>query len=129
MSLADMMTEDCKKDLLIVGAMSNLLDKVNVAVLWALSTEVLCPAKEDQLTRFLSTSLIRSLIAVAVRECLSAYAFKMCSLPVITSAASLSKAGRNPLCPNIVSDIGYDIAYDIGYDIGYCQGYSGHNMI
>ena len=38
MSLADMMTEDCEKDLLIVGAMSNLLDRVNVAVLSSLRT-------------------------------------------------------------------------------------------
>ncbi len=40
-TLADMTAKDCKKDILIVDAMSNLPDKVNVAVLWALSAEVL----------------------------------------------------------------------------------------
>ena len=42
----------------------------------------------------LGISAIRSLIAVAVRECFSAYAFKMCSLPVRTSAASRSSGGK-----------------------------------
>ena len=44
------------------------------------------------------TRVIRSTIAVAVRECLSAYAFTTCSLSVMTYAASLSKGGENPSC-------------------------------
>jgi hypothetical protein len=59
-----------------------------------------------------------------VRECLSAYAFKICSLPVMTSALILQH-----LCPeqakvspaqietsNIVHDIVSDIVYDIEYN-------------
>ncbi len=50
--------------------------------------------------RIFKTSLMRSIIAVAVRACLTAYAFTMCSLPVMTSAASLSRAGKSPPCSN-----------------------------
>ena len=42
---------------------------------------------------FLRTSLMMSLIAAAVRLCLEATAFKICSLPVKPSAASMSNGG------------------------------------
>ena len=62
---------------------------------------------------FFKTFLMRSTIAVAVRECFSAYAFKMCSLPVMTSAASLSRAGKSPPCSN------YNIKHRTRYRIRY----------
>ncbi len=34
------MAENRQEDLLIVGTMSDLLDKVNITMLWALSAEV-----------------------------------------------------------------------------------------
>ena len=70
---------------------------------------------------------IDSTIAVAVSEYLSAYAFKIWSLPVITSAASLSSAGNSPLCLNrniehrASGTISYTILYvnNIEHDIVY----------
>ncbi len=47
---------------------------------------------------FLSTSLIRSLIGLAFRECLVVYAFKIASLLEIMLAASFSNGGTNPFC-------------------------------
>ncbi len=40
-TLPDMMAENSKEYLLIVCTMSNLLDEVNLTVIWALSTEIL----------------------------------------------------------------------------------------
>jgi hypothetical protein len=47
---------------------------------------------------FLSTSLIKELIVLALRECFEANSLKIASLPVIMPAASLSKGGSNPAC-------------------------------
>jgi hypothetical protein len=66
---------------------------------------------------FFQKSLIRSLIILALRECLEAKSFKIASLLVIIPAASLSKGGTNPACKNIVYDIANNISYDIEYDI------------
>jgi hypothetical protein len=39
--LPDVMAENCQGHFFIVGTMGNLLDKVDVTVLWALSVEIL----------------------------------------------------------------------------------------
>jgi hypothetical protein len=59
------------------------------------------------------TSLIRSLIVLALKECFGAKSFKIASLLVIIAAASLSKGETDPACKNIVYDIANDIRYDI----------------
>jgi hypothetical protein len=56
-TLADMMAENRQKDLLIVGTMSNFFDIVNMTMLWALSAEDFCPAKENQLTYFVQNAM------------------------------------------------------------------------
>jgi hypothetical protein len=40
-TLPNVMAENCQKNFLIVGTMGNLLDEVDVTVLWALSAEIL----------------------------------------------------------------------------------------
>jgi hypothetical protein len=40
-TLSDVMAENCQEHFLIVGTMGNLLDKVDVTVLWAWSAEIL----------------------------------------------------------------------------------------
>ena len=49
-------------------------------------------------SRIFSTSLIKELIVLALRESFEANSFKIASLPVIMPAASLSKGGRSPAC-------------------------------
>ena len=39
-TLPDVMAENCQEHFLTVGTMGNLLDKVDVTVLWALSAEI-----------------------------------------------------------------------------------------
>ncbi len=70
---------------------------------------------------------MRSLMAVAVRECCSTNFFTKNSLHMITSAKSLSNAGKSPCLQKHHKkyhvrhwyNIGYYVAYYIGYDIGY----------
>ena len=99
-TLTDMVSQNCQKYVLVVCAVCNLLDKVNMTVFRSLGTEILRPAKQDKFPNagFFSTSLIRSLIALALSECFEAYALIISSLTVIIPDASLSKGGTNPSC-------------------------------
>ena len=47
-TLTDMVSQNCQKYVLVVCAVCNLLDKVNMTVFRSLGTETLRPAKQDK---------------------------------------------------------------------------------
>ncbi len=55
-TLQDVMAQKCQEHFL-VGAMGNLLDNVDVTVLWALSAEIIWPAEGNKLTHLVQNAM------------------------------------------------------------------------